>query len=346
MAQKICPICDQVMKSAHYCRTCKSWVKHPYVREATYYLNERHPQTETQCSYHDNESLMKAFPHLKQDGKRQENTSGWTKRQTDASQRQTGGGNRQTDASQRQTGGGNRQTPKPAGKRPLKMWVVVVILIAVRLLGSCANFAARTVEELYSDGGIEYDTGLEAVIEEEMGLESDVDILEDHEVIEAGIPCTRNGHFDTTGEAMAEAVYPILEQRGVGVESVETYSYNERYADGSTWYSIWDSFKLVPGEQGTYQYLELDYDTATNRLHHIYVVIEDPETLARVVGDVLAALEEQGAITAEENCGDLLMEELPGKIAREEDWLFEQGCVSVEGLCYYDGYTVTISCIE
>lgn len=47
-----CPICDQVMKSKHFCRNCMQFVRTPYVREVTYYLNERHPQDETNCEYH------------------------------------------------------------------------------------------------------------------------------------------------------------------------------------------------------------------------------------------------------------------------------------------------------
>ena len=52
MVQRICPICDQVMKHSHYCRNCRSWVRQPFEREVTYYLNERHPENETACSYH------------------------------------------------------------------------------------------------------------------------------------------------------------------------------------------------------------------------------------------------------------------------------------------------------
>lgn len=52
MVKKICPICDQVMKSGHFCRNCRSWIKHPYEREMNYYLNERHPVNEAQCDYH------------------------------------------------------------------------------------------------------------------------------------------------------------------------------------------------------------------------------------------------------------------------------------------------------
>ena len=53
MVRRVCPICDQVMKSAHYCRNCKSFVRNPYIRETDYYLNERHPASEEHCSFHD-----------------------------------------------------------------------------------------------------------------------------------------------------------------------------------------------------------------------------------------------------------------------------------------------------
>ncbi len=41
MTRRICPICDHVMKSNHYCRFCKAFVAHPNTVNATYYLNER-----------------------------------------------------------------------------------------------------------------------------------------------------------------------------------------------------------------------------------------------------------------------------------------------------------------
>lgn len=46
MMQRICPVCDQVMKHAHYCSACHSWVKDPVYMNVTYYLNERHPKNE------------------------------------------------------------------------------------------------------------------------------------------------------------------------------------------------------------------------------------------------------------------------------------------------------------
>jgi hypothetical protein len=52
MKKRICPICDQVMTLPHYCETCRSFVKNPWIRDVTYYLNERHPEDESGCSYH------------------------------------------------------------------------------------------------------------------------------------------------------------------------------------------------------------------------------------------------------------------------------------------------------
>lgn len=58
MIRRVCPICDQVMTGRHYCRVCHSWVRHPRIQDVTYYLNERHPQNETSCSYHDHDSYQ------------------------------------------------------------------------------------------------------------------------------------------------------------------------------------------------------------------------------------------------------------------------------------------------
>ncbi|MCC8060422.1 MAG: hypothetical protein LIO81_06210 [Clostridiales bacterium] len=57
MIRRVCPICDQVMTSAHYCRNCRSWVKNPWVQDVTYYLNERHPDEEAACEYHGQASV-------------------------------------------------------------------------------------------------------------------------------------------------------------------------------------------------------------------------------------------------------------------------------------------------
>ena len=53
MKQRYCPYCDQKMTSGIYCKGCKRIVLHPYMQDVDYYLNERHPQHESGCLYHD-----------------------------------------------------------------------------------------------------------------------------------------------------------------------------------------------------------------------------------------------------------------------------------------------------
>ena len=53
MKQRYCPYCDQKMTSGLYCSGCNRIVWHPYVQDVDYYLNERHPQHESDCLYHD-----------------------------------------------------------------------------------------------------------------------------------------------------------------------------------------------------------------------------------------------------------------------------------------------------
>ena len=52
MKDKYCPYCDQTLTSGLYCKGCKRIVLHPYWQDVDYYLNERHPQQETDCLYH------------------------------------------------------------------------------------------------------------------------------------------------------------------------------------------------------------------------------------------------------------------------------------------------------
>ena len=51
MKTKVCPICDQPIHGM-YCKGCKKIVLHPVEQNITYFLNTRHPEFETNCSYH------------------------------------------------------------------------------------------------------------------------------------------------------------------------------------------------------------------------------------------------------------------------------------------------------
>lgn len=377
MIQRICPICDQVMDSAHYCRHCKSWVRTPWVRDVTYYLNENHPADEARCTYHGKGMAEgTAVPSGESHG-------GWSLRKPGqgayaagdrlSAQGRAGGtgpvgragpgqsadfaggagSGRSADYAGvanpgRSAGPDSRAGTGQKGKKTSRsaLAVIVVILIAVKLLGSCAGYLVESAERLIEGNRTpeqEYDVDLGPFIGEEDPEGETVRELEDEEVQAEGVACSMNGHFPVQGSDVADEVAFILGRNGLEVSYVDHYSYNEEYENGDTWYSSWDSFELKAGPGGGYQYLEVDYDTATGDLHQIYISVEDGAVLANVAGDILDAMEEMGAITAEENCGDFVKVSLPAATVAGEAYQIRRGTVVAEGQAFDDAYALTIS---
>lgn len=130
MLQRICPVCDQVMKHAHYCSACQSWVKDPVYMDVTYYLNERHPKNEAHCSYHNRE---------------QEHT------------------NKRVQAGQR-TGAGTEVQTKPTGKKAnpgrklLLLYIVIMVLIWIMkaVSGLAGSFLTVTSHVFDRVNGADY----------------------------------------------------------------------------------------------------------------------------------------------------------------------------------------------
>lgn len=64
MVRRICPICEQVMKGAHYCQGCHKFIRHPHVMNINYYLNEPRTKMEAAPVNHDpaaGQSVMAQF---------------------------------------------------------------------------------------------------------------------------------------------------------------------------------------------------------------------------------------------------------------------------------------------
>lgn len=61
MKKHICPICDKAMPTGHFCTNCKSWIKEPWTMDVNFYLNESHPQEESDCDYHDQKYFDRAM---------------------------------------------------------------------------------------------------------------------------------------------------------------------------------------------------------------------------------------------------------------------------------------------
>ena len=52
MIKKMCPVCDLPVNAGNYCPRCRRVIRNPYTQNVDYYLNERHPEHETECGFH------------------------------------------------------------------------------------------------------------------------------------------------------------------------------------------------------------------------------------------------------------------------------------------------------
>ncbi len=134
MIRKICPICDQKMKTAHYCANCKCWVKEPLTINVDYYLNERHPQNEHDCTYHDGADYAKPAAGYPAAGS---NPSASAKkapssRPNPSAQTSSRNPERQTAQPGRAASGAGRKTQKP--DVPF-LSLAVVLIVSFLLMG-------------------------------------------------------------------------------------------------------------------------------------------------------------------------------------------------------------------
>lgn len=318
MIRKICPICDQTMKSAHYCRNCRTWVSAPIVRDVDYYLNERHPSWETDCSYH-------TMPEqAAQSGK-----SGWNpKPQTVSSKR--------PKSSERSSyppvpGPVRRPTSEKVVGRAVSSTIVIVVMAVLVTLFQLPG--QKTPES--------YDADLDAYMDLADQAEDYLE-LTDEEVREAGVVCNSTDHLPVSGEALVQELVRLLERQGLEICGTNTYSFNEVYDDGTTWYDTWTSIDLRDGEMGTYQYVEVDYDTATGDLHQVSLSLEDGTVLVNTAAEVLAFIGEHGGPAGLAQYGDQLREELMAAMQQEAGYQLECEGVYLEGVSYDTNYNVVV----
>ncbi|MCI8660390.1 MAG: hypothetical protein HFG54_09125 [Lachnospiraceae bacterium] len=353
MIQKICPICDQVMKGSHYCRNCKSWVKHPYVREVNYYLNERHPQKETGCTFHSSPSSADASPPG-----RVVNTSGWVLQGQPLENR----GNSQEDCLE-QTGKGEQT------KNHGVIWVAAAIALMVTA-GSFLRMGLGAIGE-----GIRQESSMNQLLEfgeqvnpselewdykekdeedyqeddyEDFWSEKEYQELTDEEALEIGIECSGDGHFDISGKAFEESIRQFMEDQGLMIDKDEEYSYNCQYCDleGNvvrTYFSTYVSLNLEGEDK--YEYVELDFDTVTGALHSVDLVMEDKERVIKILEGICEILGEECNLPWR-NWVENIKENLPGDIEEEDGYDYMTEDIWLWGYFYGDYYVVTFDAIE
>ena len=351
MKQRYCPYCDQKMTSGLYCSGCKRIVWHPYVQDVDYYLNERHPQHESHCLYHDGGS---EYPGSRasstQGGKKKTNQE---KKTADLFQNM---GNRtagqrnafehmksqleqyRSQADTYQSGTYSSQSAKNimdrvnserGRKKPFTGILIIVIIWLVFSVGGNLLFLITHAvrESIY---------GIESIFDSSSGdlwpsADSNaVEVLGEgelsaEEVRAIGENCTNYGHYDVQLADVTAALDRILPQYGFSEWSMEdTYSYN--YAsDDMSWYNTDQAYYL--NRDGEYVgSITIYADTATDDLHGIGAYSSDEEAFYQIVDVLEVTFQEFGYLDT-----DLSGQEVYQELINTEDMIVSKTDDSVSG---------------
>lgn len=351
MVRKICPICDQVMKTSHFCTNCRSWVKHPYVREVNYYLNERHPENEAACSYHG----VGETDHGKH-GQTQKSGGGWIP-----------AAGRPVKQPWMSSVGRSQTADTPRNGRPSRKFLIlfVILWLLLALAGNILPLLRKALTHFddspgYSQLAPEPDTGWEQGLEE--GQEEDeadgfveTELREAREdaVQAAGERCNSDDHFPVVLSDLEEPVRQALEHNGYKIEETESYStnYEAVRSDGEVEYTYYNRYVTfwIQSEGENYPYVELNCDTATEELHSIdfWLQDEDPaigedsaigedpvigeenpaigkvDPVIDLTEEILDILAEQGAFSMSLDYGEQVRQEMPECIQEDGSYWME-----------------------
>lgn len=345
MVKKICPICDQVMKSSHFCWTCRSWIRHPYEREMNFYLNERHLGNELQCDYH---------------GANQPRQTGVSSSEIYADTDL----NRQLNKKLSQTadyrGSGSRSTAG-GGVRPngdginsgkgayiivaVAVGIVVLIGAGTAVIGSLYDSVTSGFYENFSyNGGVDdYDFSGEA--------DENYRELEDDEVKAAGVRCNTYYHFRMMEEDMAPAVSAAVLSAGYKIASESTYSYNDATLDGDeewTYYSTSHTIYVAGNDMAIRddlsQWVEMDYDTATGELHSYRSQLADKVKSIMIMTEFLKGIESNYGISSDESSILQITRDMQAELDAAGGYTCESDVFYVTAQLYSDGLYLEVSC--
>lgn len=281
MLRKICPICEQTMKLSHYCTNCRQWVKTPYIRDVTYYLNESHPEGEKNCEYH---------------GVYEEK-----RRTVSGTARPSPSVPAYLALERKRRAGANPDAVKVACGVVAAMILIQVIGAARNLIGNFyipANHAEGEEFQLLSDQEVQ-DAGIACVSNGHYSISGSFMVGEMERIIgEAGYDVD---HVETSSWNYAEV--------GEGTP----------WTDYETTVEYYVSLPGGTDENTLADSVMVNYDTATGELHGVNFYVSEPDVGAFMAGEILDFLQIQEEIPANEDYGALVAGEILKYSDRGED---------------------------
>lgn len=363
MKQKICPTCDGKLKG-NYCPFCHKIVRKPLEWDVRYYLNERHPDWETNCDYHGESQVLEQAESA--GSASAFNMSEGQETVFQSAQPDIEFDNPYKSSSKRAVPQINvSPTEKPKKKGRIGKIVLTAVGVCVVLniiMAVIANIDYEKVpeplasEEAY-ENAIEIpvpdfteETGI-VISEEEWNYEEGVKELSDEEVKERremglGDRCSTYFHLPVSYEAFAGKIEDYLANAGLSIDSYDEYTVNLLYSYGeeaeefSSYNRTMEWYVLEPGMEETdyWSGVSLSSDTASGEIHWFEVALEDREQAFQMMAWAAETIGELAGFSNAKETAEQIYTELSSFEGEEEFWYADISEYSVS-VWEYEGKT-------
>lgn len=335
MKRKICPICDLPVNGGNYCSNCRKMVRRPVFWEMDYYLNEKPI---------DNEKFESVPPRMSVP-----NRTAAPNRSSDSSRTVTPavpGSPRQQSQPYIPAASKGQEQKKPGKKFRISLvGIATLFFLVVGALPDVIKKADRILDSYSS-----YET---AAPFEDSGFTQ----LEEGEVIAAGIPCSGYAHFPADGKAIADAMGQYLSDNNYGyqLKPEDIYTNNYELETENGWLSYYETITgyyledeinsqlNTEDKEYAYQYVELNYDTATGEMHDYMSSLNSEEACLAYLEYFLKLTETAVSIPMEDSSIPSLMEGIRTGLDQEDTVNIVEGIFRVTAYRDEDMVRVAVS---
>lgn len=292
MAQKICPVCEKRLKIGNYCKTCKTWVTKPIIREENYNLNESHATDENNCEYH-----MRVGT-------------------------EAGSATKESDLEKSMTRAAmDHGEPRKQGiGAMLKIFVVAAVLVAVIVI------LGRFINKFRDSDKDDY--GEEVISDQEVWEYLE---LSEEEVIKQGMRCNGYDHFHVSGDEVVSLLTEEIPLYGYTIKTVEHTGNNQKSSDPqedlkfySSIYELQLEEEMENGETLKYMpWVTIDMDTVTKDIHSYSTYLSDPEAANALMQAFVSEIEHAYGIASQDSCVKEIEEMVNEALKKNQDFEWE-----------------------
>lgn len=236
--------------------------------------------------------------------------------------------------------------PSVTGKRQSNTLLFILILAFAIVIMAGVIFSCAVYSVAFDENDYETATGYD-----DYGYRD----LDETEVIAAGERCSGFDHFEADGRGIADSMAQFLEKGDYGyhISSNETYSDNYEMNEDSgpvTYYETVESVYLIPNtadgessDEEEYEYVDINYDTATGELHRYVSYLGNQEASLAYLEQFLMLTEAACGIQTEQSSIPSIMEQAQSRLNQQEGAYILEGIFDINLYFYEDRIQIYVS---